>query len=105
MREIYNNTLLLAFILSFMGCSAQSKKVSIKYVPKFENNWAHIDSSIKSNWEQVSGQCGPGLIDTFAYSFWCNAQFYWDTYYTQVGLLKHNKVRLARGVSIICCIW
>lgn len=78
-------------------CSAQQLAKPTQYTPKFEKNWAHIDSSIQSNWEQVSGRCGAGLTDTFVYSFWCNVQFYWDTYFTQVGLLKHNKIRLAKG--------
>jgi len=97
MRKIYRIALPVVCFFTAFASTAQSKKATTKYVPKFEKNWAHIDSAIKNNWEQVSGRCGPGLTDTFVYSFWCNVQFYWDTYFTQVGLLKHNKIRLAKG--------
>ena len=78
-------------------CSAQQRVKPTRYAPKFETKWAIINDSIKHNWNNVSGKCGPDLVDSFVYSFWCNTQFYWDTYFTQVGLLKHNKIRLAKG--------
>lgn len=97
MKEFYKITLSVVFFFSAIACTAQLKNGTTTYIPKFEKSWATIDSSIKNNWEKVSGRCGPGLIDTFVYSFWCNTQFYWDTYFTQVGLLKHDKIRLAKG--------
>lgn len=97
MRRIFKIIMPIVFFFSAIACTAQSKNGTTAFIPKFEKGWATIDSSIKNNWAKVIGRCGPGLIDTFVYSFWCNTQFYWDTYFTQVGLLKHNKIRLAKG--------
>lgn len=89
------------FLLSFavlgmllMSCSSTPTKQS--YTPIHESEWAFINDSIQHNWINASGKC-PTLPDSFAYAFWYNIQFYWDTYYTQLGLLEHNQLRLAKG--------
>lgn len=67
------------------------------YKPKYQEYWGEINDSIRHNWVNASGVCAPSLKDSFAYAFWCGLQFYWDTYYSQIGLLAHNQVRIAKG--------
>ena len=87
-----------AFLLTASPeAAAQKRTATGVYHPTFERRWILIDSTLKNNWRSVSGHCGPGLTDSFVYSFWCNLQFYWDTYFTQLGLLKHGEIKLAEG--------
>ena len=86
---------LVFIIIPILLISACSPKM--KYLPKHENEWAKIDDSIRQNWINASGVCSPSLHDSFAYAFWCGNQFYWDTYFTQLGLLAHDEIRLSKG--------
>ncbi|HEX8547233.1 MAG TPA: trehalase family glycosidase, partial [Cytophagaceae bacterium] len=68
----------------------------IDFSPKYEAQWSQVNDTIKANWKNYSGDCGE-FPDTFAFAMWCGIQFYWDTYFTQLGLLSHNEVALAKG--------
>lgn len=83
----------LALLLS-NACN--SKHSAPEYEPLYNDNWARVDSFIRDNWINYSGDCS-SLPDSFAYAFWCGCQFYWDTYFTQLGLLVHDELRLSYG--------
>jgi len=90
-----NKTIQLVFssiLCLFIAC----KSPELAYKPRFEKNWNQVDSTIRKNW--VNKSCkGSKLPNAFAYAFYCNTQFYWDTYFTQLGLIKHNEIELCKG--------
>ncbi len=75
-----------------------------KYNPKFKDQWLQIQDTVQQVLHSNKGNCthfkGCNCIplpDTFAIVTWCGVQFYWDTYFTQLGLLACNEYELARG--------
>lgn len=81
-------------LLLAIGCNPKS--ATTEYAPLYADKWAEVDSFIRVNWVNYSGDCS-SLPDSFAYAFWCGCQFYWDTYFTQLGLLEHGDRRLSFG--------
>lgn len=68
------------------------------YTPRFADKWSAINDSIKVGWKSHSARPSNNMVpDTFAYAFNEWTLFYWDMYYTQIGLLPHSELRLAKG--------
>jgi alpha,alpha-trehalase len=92
MKKAYSIRLIIAITVAI-----SFSFIKADYTPKYSNHWKSIDDSIRKNWVNASGICSPSLRDSFAYAFWCGCQFYWDTYFTQLGLDAHNEQKLAKG--------
>lgn len=68
------------------------------YETHFQDKWSAINDSIKVGWKSHSARPSNNMVpDTFAYAFSEWTLFYWDMYYTQIGLLPHGELRLAKG--------
>jgi alpha,alpha-trehalase len=85
------NFLLPIVFLLFIACQPK-----ISYQPKYEKIWTEINDSINHNWHNHVGKMN-ALPDTFAFAMGPYVQFYWDTYFTQKGLLVQNKIKWALG--------
>jgi len=100
------SVLVIGFFFLFAGSSlcelkaathsgAESKSV---YTPRFADKWSAINDSIKAGWKNHSARPSNNMVpDTFAYAFSEWNLFYWDLYYTQIGLLPHGELKLAKG--------
>jgi alpha,alpha-trehalase len=68
------------------------------YKPRFDDKWSAINDSIKVGWKNHSAKPSNNMVpDTFAYAFSEWTLFYWDLYFTQIGLLPHGELKLAKG--------
>jgi len=83
--------LLLVLFPLFIACQH-----TVNYQPRYEKIWSEINDSINHNWQNHVSKIN-SLPDTFAYATSPYIQFYWDTYFTQKGLLALNKISWAIG--------
>ncbi|HOJ65366.1 MAG TPA: trehalase family glycosidase [Paludibacteraceae bacterium] len=96
----------LALLLLFSGCRSSQKNSKTSktgftpeaYTALYADKWSAINDSVKAGWKNHSGKPSNNAVpDTFAYAFNEWTLFYWDLYFTQIGLLKHNELKLAKG--------
>jgi len=98
--------LTIVFLLLFVNCGAKqmitkperTPDYKTVYSPRFVDKWSAINDSIKAGWKNHSAKPSNNMVpDTFASAFSEWTLFYWDMYYTQIGLLPHGELRLAKG--------
>jgi alpha,alpha-trehalase len=83
----------LLFIIFIQFSFAQN----YPYQAKYKDNWAEVNNSIKSNWDsQLSKSNDLPRIFISVYP-WVPFMFYWDTYFTNKGLLIHDYDFIAEG--------
>lgn len=106
MRILMTSLIVTALLFNFVYCFGIEQHSKSKqhftshkpYEPRFAEKWKAVNDSIKVGWRNHSGKPTNNLVpDSFAYAFNEWTLFYWDLYFTQIGLLKHGEVRLAEG--------
>ena len=80
---------LMLYCITFSCKSKQDKQ-------NFPLEWTMVNDSIKNNWDKYSGNSN-NIPHPFAYAFWDGLTFYWDTYFTQIGLVPHDRIDLIEG--------
>jgi len=98
--------LVIGLLLFLANCGVSQRTVKVSpateqksvYNPRFADKWSAINDSIKAGWKNHSGKPSNNMVpDTFAYAFSEWTLFYWDVYFTQIGLLPHGELKLAKG--------
>lgn len=88
-----NILLHLPLLLGVLSCSSTQKELA--GTPSTEDPvYAAIDSSIMDNWDTYTGT-NENLPYRFSYAISPYLQFYWDSYFTNVGLLLHGRKDIA----------
>lgn len=82
---------LLAF-LAIISCSQQREYTSPSEMQ--DPVYAKIDSSVIVQWDKFLGT-NDNLPHPFSYAISPVLQFYWDSYFTNIGLLLHERKELA----------
>lgn len=89
--------LILAILVS-ASCQStkESNKNLVEYKPKYQEKWHEVNNFVLNNWDKFSNKID-ALPYPFTYALGPHVLFYWDMYFTNVGLLKQERLDLALG--------
>ncbi|RKY81926.1 hypothetical protein DRQ11_14875, partial [candidate division KSB1 bacterium] len=75
--------------------SRNNYKQALKYI---ENYWKKLTFYFPKNKNIHLGLPNPFVAPSFSEGIFENDQFYWDSYFIILGLVKSNRVELAKGM-------